>query len=95
VISVARILLFLFFLLPAAVDSSDCNPFNISLQTVAGKPQPLKPGTGHQATAFIFLLPDCPACQSYSLSLNSLDKKYKAAGIRFIWRSPRQIQHSR
>jgi len=71
-------------MLPAAVNSSDCNPYGISLQTVAGKPQSLNPAKGHRATAFIFLLPDCPSCQSYSLSLNNLEKKYRASGIRFI-----------
>jgi len=35
------------------------------------------------ASVFIFMLPDCPACENYSLTLNTLAKKYKAAGIMF------------
>ena len=29
-------------------------------------------------------MPDCPACNSYSLTLNTLSKKYKPRNIRFI-----------
>ena len=35
------------------------------------------------ASVFVFMLPDCPACENYSLTLNTLAKKYKAAGIMF------------
>ncbi len=35
------------------------------------------------ASVFVFLLPDCPACENYALTLNSLSKKYKTAGIQF------------
>lgn len=35
------------------------------------------------ASVFIFLLPDCPSCQSYSLTLNQLSEKYRASGIVF------------
>jgi thiol-disulfide isomerase/thioredoxin len=84
VISIARIVFSFLILVPAAVNSYDCNPFNFSLLTVDGKAQSLKTEPGHLATAFIFLLPDCPACQSYSLSLNELAEKYKGNGIRFM-----------
>ena len=42
------------------------------------------------ASVFIFLLPDCPACESYSLPLNKLQEKYKASGIRFYGVFPGQ-----
>src|SRR5689334_15763595 len=35
------------------------------------------------ASVFIFLLPDCPACQSYSLTLNRFNEKFKPEGIVF------------
>jgi len=36
------------------------------------------------ASVFVFLLPDCPACENYTLTLNALSKKYEADGIRFF-----------
>ena len=35
------------------------------------------------ASVIVFLLPDCPACESYSLTLNQLQEKFKSYGIRF------------
>lgn len=35
------------------------------------------------ASVFIFLLSDCPACESYSLTLNKLNNQFKTSGIRF------------
>ena len=35
------------------------------------------------ACVFIFMLPDCPACESYSLTLNQLQDKFKSYGIHF------------
>jgi len=35
------------------------------------------------ASVFIFLLPDCPACQSYSLTLNQLNDQFKSYGVAF------------
>lgn len=35
------------------------------------------------ASVFIFLLPDCPACESYSRTLNQLQEKFKSSGIQF------------
>ena len=37
----------------------------------------------NRATVIIFLLPDCPASQNYSLTLNLLFKKYKLQNIQF------------
>src|SRR5204863_41793 len=37
-----------------------------------------------KATAIILLLSDCPASQSYTLTLNKLSKKYSAANISFV-----------
>jgi len=35
------------------------------------------------ASVFIFLLPDCPACENYSRTLNLMSDKYKSEGIQF------------
>lgn len=37
-----------------------------------------------KATAVIFLLSDCPASQSYTLTLNKLSKKYTRSNIAFV-----------
>lgn len=37
----------------------------------------------NRASVFVFLLPDCPACESYSLTLNQLSEKYRSSGIIF------------
>src|SRR5258705_1706930 len=39
--------------------------------------------TGHRASVFYFLMPGCPMCESYSLSINELDKKFSGKGISF------------
>lgn len=36
-----------------------------------------------KAAVFIFLAPDCPLSQNYTLTLNHLDKEFEAAGIGF------------
>ncbi len=37
----------------------------------------------NKASVIVFLLPDCPACESYSRTLNELREKYKNAGFEF------------
>lgn len=37
-----------------------------------------------KATAVIFLLSDCPASQSYTLTLNKLSKKYTGSNVAFV-----------
>jgi len=56
---------------------------SIRLSTLEQKifsPDELKKNT---ASVFIFLLPDCPACESYSRTLNQLQEKFRSSGIRF------------
>lgn len=38
----------------------------------------------HKATVFVFLSETCPICQSYTLPLKELWKKYQDKGIRFV-----------
>jgi peroxiredoxin len=35
------------------------------------------------ASVFVFLLPDCPACENYSGTLNAMSDKYRSKGIQF------------
>ncbi|MBK5284493.1 MAG: redoxin family protein [Bacteroidia bacterium] len=35
----------------------------------------------HRASVFYFLMPDCPMCRSYSLTINNLSKKFTSQGI--------------
>jgi thiol-disulfide isomerase/thioredoxin len=40
--------------------------------------------TKRKPTVFIFISPECPLCQSYTLTINQLIKKYTNSGIQFI-----------
>ena len=48
----------------------------------------------HTASVFVFLLPDCPACENYSRTLNLLAKKYEKSGIRFYGVFPQFVKVS-
>lgn len=45
--------------------------------------KPILPKSGSNATVFIMMSPECPLCQSYSLTLNNLNKKYAPQGVTF------------
>lgn len=38
----------------------------------------------HKATVLLFLSPECPLCQSYSLTINQLQQQFKEKGVRFV-----------
>ncbi|MCC6690192.1 MAG: redoxin domain-containing protein [Bacteroidia bacterium] len=59
------------------------NPFNINLQTISLDEFPLRQLAANKASVIIFLSPDCPMCQNYTLTLNQLNEKYKPSGIKF------------
>ena len=40
--------------------------------------------TQRKPTVFIFISPECPLCQSYTLTINQLIKKYANIGIQFL-----------
>lgn len=46
--------------------------------------------SSHRATAIYFLMPGCPMCESYTLSINELSKKFSGKGISFgaVFSSP-------
>lgn len=37
----------------------------------------------YTASVFVFLLTDCPACENYTKTLNSMSEKFKSKGIQF------------
>jgi peroxiredoxin len=59
------------------------NLFSIRLKTLDQKIFSLDVTRKNTASVFVFLLPDCPGCQSYSLTLNQLSKKFESSGIVF------------
>ncbi len=40
--------------------------------------------SGQKATVYVFLSETCPICQSYTLTLKDLYKKYNAKGVTFV-----------
>lgn len=64
--------------------TSGSTVFERKLKSIDGEVFDLRNLKKQKAVAFIFLLADCPACQSYSLTLNELSKRYTKEGIAFV-----------
>jgi peroxiredoxin len=58
--------------------------FPIELKDLRNKSVTYRPGPKTKVIALVFLLPDCPACQSYSKTLNDLQRDYRALGLELI-----------
>ncbi len=63
--------------------------FNAGIDTIAlldlkGNTVKLNQLSKYKATALFFLSPECPLCQSYTLTINNLQKKYNDKSINFI-----------
>jgi peroxiredoxin len=56
---------------------------SIQLKTIDEKAFSFDAIKKNTSSVFIFLFADCPACQSYSLTLNQLSKKFETSGIGF------------
>lgn len=56
---------------------------SFSLLNLENKSVTLSTSTGTEHTIIVLLLPDCPACQSYSRTLNQLYKTYTKNSVRF------------
>ncbi|MBI2269645.1 MAG: redoxin domain-containing protein [Bacteroidetes bacterium] len=84
IIQSATKFLFPLFLLACSAHHTNKNElFTITLKTINGVEFPLQQLSTNKASVFIFLSPDCPVCQSYSLTLNQLFDKYKTDGVKF------------
>ncbi len=57
--------------------------FNTQLETLDEKTFNLSDWKNNKFTVVLFLLADCPACQSYSLTLNNLTKQFSSCGVKF------------
>lgn len=57
--------------------------FTFTLKTINGAEFPLQQLSANKASVFIFLSPDCPMCQNYSLTINQLCDKYNMHGVKF------------
>jgi thiol-disulfide isomerase/thioredoxin len=76
---IAFILLSAIVILVGGFTTSDF--FSFSLNDLNNKSQNFSSYKTYKATAIIFLLADCPASQSYSLTLNNLAKKYPQVNL--------------
>jgi hypothetical protein len=58
---------------------------SISLKSIDGKETTVKNIlSGHRATAFYFLMPGCPMCESYTRPINELSEKFSSQEISFV-----------
>ncbi|MDZ4667863.1 MAG: redoxin domain-containing protein [bacterium] len=73
-------MLLLHFILPSKTQSLE----TISLKSLKGKEGFIQLKQGQKATVLFFLSPECPLCQSYSLTINQLQKTFGSQGFQFI-----------
>jgi thiol-disulfide isomerase/thioredoxin len=59
-------------------------PLKTWLQNLNNQPVLFKIQPQDKATVILFLSPECPLCQSYSLTINQLQNKFKNNNIRFV-----------
>lgn len=80
----ATIFLFLTLHL-ACTDHSDktADLFSFKLKTLHSADFSLQQLSQNKVSVFVFLSPECPMCQNYSLTLNQLSDKYKTDSIYF------------
>lgn len=81
-LKILSIILLLLFLQACSRKEPD-GIFQIKLKTIEGQSFELKNLEKNKASILVFLLPDCPACESYSATLKNLKEKYADANIEF------------
>jgi peroxiredoxin len=80
-----RILLFFFiFILFIRCNDNHHNLFSLKLKSTDEKNFNFSDIQNNKATVIIFLSPDCPLCQNYSLILNELNDRYGPSKIKMI-----------
>jgi len=57
--------------------------FEFKLNNLNNEPFSFAQLKRNKASVIVFLLPDCPACESYSKTLEDLSNKYKSSNINF------------
>jgi peroxiredoxin len=64
-------------------DAPRTNQYN-TLKTIEGKQMSLVVKAGQKALVLLFVSPECPLCQSYSLTIKQLFEKYNSQGFEFV-----------
>jgi peroxiredoxin len=57
--------------------------FSLKLKDTAGKEYDLSELKKNNGSVLVFLSPECPICQKYTLTLNQIEKEFLAQGIKF------------
>ncbi len=60
------------------------NPISIQVSNLKGETFNWENLQQNKATAFIFISPECPLCENYSLTINTLQKQFKNEKIELI-----------
>ena len=60
------------------------NPISIQVNNLKGKIFNWETIKQNKATVFIFISPECPLCENYSLTFNSLQKEYEHEQVQLI-----------
>jgi len=79
---VSVILIVLLFFIATSCNNQP-HLYNFELQTIDSVDFPLNKLSSNKASVFIFLSPECPMCQNYTLTLNNLYVKYKPFKVGF------------
>ncbi len=74
----------LFIFLSFLLIESNTNLTQIELTNLSGQIEKINLAKGPKGTVLFFLSPECPLCQSYSLTINKLQKTYANKGFQFI-----------
>ncbi len=77
-----RLLLIIGLWLP--IWASAQSVFPLSLSDLKDHPATYRPAQDAKGVAIVFLLPDCPSCQSYSKTLNDLYREFQPQGLEVI-----------
>lgn len=76
--ALAVILLFFF-----AFSAKAQTAFSFKLKSTHGKEYDLSELKKNKGSVLVFLSPECPICQKYTLTLNQIEKEFLARGIKF------------
>jgi len=60
------------------------NPEQLNVQDLVGATFDWKSTTQNTATAFIFISPECPLCENYTVTLKALKKEFDSKGVNII-----------
>src|SRR4051812_36795525 len=82
--SIVVLLSFLIYAFNAAAQNTATDIFKTELKSIDGSAYSFNNLKLNKATVIIFLSPDCPMCQNYTLTIKELNDKYSKSNISFI-----------